>query len=155
MIKKGLHGVKPGWTRVNFHFLITDEEFDFICDAITFISEQGKYFLSLYSFDISSGNWAYRGKREESISFSLDEGIKKAGEPGGRKALTRAIYTSGVRETPARAIYTSGIRKTLTHATYASYLKEAKKIAEKLKIDFPEEKLKVTDRDLVPFLYFD
>lgn len=129
MIKKGLHGVKPGWTRVNFHFLITDEEFDFICDAITFISEQGKYFLSLYSFDISSGNWAYRDKREESVSFSLDEGIKNAGEPGGRK--------------------------NLTHATYASYLKEAKKIAEKLKIDFPEEKLKVTDRDLVPFLYFD
>ena len=35
-------GLKPGWTRVNFHFLHTDDEVDFICRSILFVADHGR-----------------------------------------------------------------------------------------------------------------
>ena len=53
-ILHGHVGVKPGWARVNFHFLMSDAEFDFLCRAILFVAEQGKYFLPLYRFELAT-----------------------------------------------------------------------------------------------------
>ncbi|MFX0074020.1 MAG: aminotransferase class V-fold PLP-dependent enzyme [Candidatus Hermodarchaeota archaeon] len=57
--QEGHLGLKPGWCRVNFHYLFTEEEFDFINKSIEFIADYGYLFLSEYSFNIKSGEWSH------------------------------------------------------------------------------------------------
>ena len=57
--QKGKIGFKPGWCRVNFHYLLSKLEFEFICKAIEFIADYGHLFLDDYSFNINSGEWTH------------------------------------------------------------------------------------------------
>ncbi|NHJ19325.1 MAG: aminotransferase class V-fold PLP-dependent enzyme [Candidatus Lokiarchaeota archaeon] len=57
--QEGKLGLKPGWCRVNFHYLFTEIEFEFICKTIEFVADYGYLFLSEYAFDICSGEWTY------------------------------------------------------------------------------------------------
>jgi hypothetical protein len=57
--KEGKLGLKPGWCRVNFHYLFSEIEFEFICKAIEFIADYGYLFLSDYTFDIQTGEWTH------------------------------------------------------------------------------------------------
>ncbi|HEC62253.1 MAG TPA: aminotransferase class V-fold PLP-dependent enzyme [bacterium] len=122
----GYSGVKPGWARLNFHFLMTDEEFDFIFDAICFVCRYGKYFLSLYRFDIHTGIWFNKGYSPPKVTFGLEEAVR-AGE--------------GERE------------ERSLQELFGRYKHEALKIAEALKNDFDEKAIKTTEKDLIPFVY--
>lgn len=42
-----LSGLKPGWTRINLHWTMTDNEFDFVISAVEFMIEHGHKFLIL------------------------------------------------------------------------------------------------------------
>ena len=55
--QEGNLGLKPGWCRVNFHYLFTETEFEFICKAIEFVADYGYLFLNEYSFNIQTGEW--------------------------------------------------------------------------------------------------
>lgn len=77
LIMSGQVGIKPGWARLNFHFLLTEAEFQFIGDAISFVAQYGKYFLQLYRFDIHTGKWRYNGYAEEKTTFGLDEALQR------------------------------------------------------------------------------
>lgn len=61
-IKKGYHGIKPGWTRISFPYYMSREEFDFILSALEFVSIYGARFLPLYSFNWNTGQWTFRRK---------------------------------------------------------------------------------------------
>ncbi|KAI3923456.1 hypothetical protein MKW92_028771 [Papaver armeniacum] len=61
-IKKGYHGIKPGWVRISFPYYMSREEFDFILSALEFISKYGDRFLPLYSFNWKTGQWTFRRK---------------------------------------------------------------------------------------------
>ena len=55
---------------MNFHYLHSELEFQFICDAIEFIADQGKRFLSEYKFNYQTGEWNHSkcdNKEEETI----------------------------------------------------------------------------------------
>ncbi|MDP8315621.1 MAG: aminotransferase class V-fold PLP-dependent enzyme [Candidatus Celaenobacter antarcticus] len=52
-------GLKPGWVRFNAHYSLSKCEFDYILEAIKFIVEYGNLFLSLYVFDIKTGEWSH------------------------------------------------------------------------------------------------
>jgi len=56
---QGKLGIRPGWCRVNFHYLFSEIEFKFICQAIEFIADYGYLFLRKYSFNINSGVWTH------------------------------------------------------------------------------------------------
>jgi selenocysteine lyase/cysteine desulfurase len=127
-IREGHIGLKPGWARVNFHFLMTDEEFDFLCAAILFVAESGKYFLPLYEFELASGAWRHRSFPLPEVHFGLEEAL--AGGPGG----------------PPRAAEAEA-------GAYRGYLKEARRLADELQTRFPEADLATTERDLIPFVY--
>ena len=73
-IMRGNAGLKPGWARVNFHFLHTDEEVSFLCRAILFVADHGRSFLPLYRFDIHTGLWRHR----EAAPFPEDLGLEAA-----------------------------------------------------------------------------
>lgn len=74
-IEAGYEGVKPGWARVSFHFLLDDEERDFLLDVIEFIAESGHLFLPLYTFEWRTGAWRYLNEAEvvRPAAFDSDE----------------------------------------------------------------------------------
>ncbi len=58
-IDAGFEAVRPGWTRISFHYAITDESFEFLLDAVEFVADYGARFLSLYDLDWSTGAWTH------------------------------------------------------------------------------------------------
>ncbi len=133
-ISKGNVGLKPGWTRVNFHFLHTDSEVAFICQAIRFVADHGVAFLPLYDFDIHTGAWRHREHAHPGVSFGLDIGSN--GSAGGTEALPDAP----AEESPLEALF-------------AAYLREAESLSHSLRQRFSEAELSTTEQDLIPFLY--
>jgi selenocysteine lyase/cysteine desulfurase len=81
LIQRGICGMKPGWVRINLHYLFSREDIQFLIDVIEFIAAKGKCFLPLYSFDITSGDWHYTGWRDPANSFSLEEDFSTAAVP--------------------------------------------------------------------------
>ena len=75
-IDKGDMGLKPGWVRVSFHYLMDNDEILFICDALRIVAEHGELFLSLYDFDIKSGAWKNRTSEDDPVFFSIDEALR-------------------------------------------------------------------------------
>ncbi len=128
-VKRGNEGLKPGWTRVNFHFLHTDEEADFICSAVTFIARRGRAFLPLYSFDIHSGSWRHKGFTPRPAAFGLQDAL--SGAAGAHK--DQAAPGTG--------------------ALFTRYLEEAEKLADELEVKYAGVEIKNTEEDLIPFLY--
>ena len=63
-------GIKPGWIRVNFNYFISEDGFQFILDAVDFISKYGICFLPLYSFNITTGLWEHHDPRI-ALPFSI------------------------------------------------------------------------------------
>ncbi|HEY9593790.1 MAG TPA: aminotransferase class V-fold PLP-dependent enzyme, partial [Spirochaetia bacterium] len=124
-IMDGNIGLKPGWTRVNFHFLHTDDEVDFLCDAILFVADNGTKFLPLYEFDIRTGAWRCRGFEENVERCDLDTETRPA----------------------ASATLPAGA------ALFRAYLEEALRRAGELGERFSPSELKHTEENLIPFLY--
>ena len=121
-------GLKPGWARVNFHFLHTDTEVEFILRCIRFVAEHGKKFLPLYSFDIHSGAWRHRDFVPLRIPFGLE---------GGLSGKVRRYREE---------------RPDLSRL-FEEYLAEAMRLAESNEARWSEKDLKTTEEDLVPFVY--
>ena len=126
----GFLGVKPGWARINFHFLMTDEEFEYITDSICFVCEYGKYFLPLYEFNIHTGSWLHRDTTPVEVSFGLNEAWPGEAWPETKPEDERS-------------------EKKL----HALYMEEAKTHAERLMKGFDENAVQNTERDLIPFVY--
>jgi selenocysteine lyase/cysteine desulfurase len=131
----GFVGLKPGWTRINFHYLMSDLEYAFIMDAICFLCTYGRYFLPLYEFDIHTGTWRCRGYEGPDIEFGLQH------------ALQAPAPKSGLRARETTAGWNS--RKAL----YTRYLEQARARAEELMRSFEPGKLRTTEKDLIPFVY--
>ncbi|KMZ74918.1 Cysteine desulfurase [Zostera marina] len=55
----GYEGVKPGFTRVSIGYCSSEEETDFVLDAVDFVARYGERFLSLYRFNWKTGDWHY------------------------------------------------------------------------------------------------
>jgi len=134
LIQDGFAGLKPGWARISLHYLMTDDEVEFILDAISFLAENGQYFLPLYFFDLHTGTWKHRDF-EDSESPSGIDGF----------GIDEAMSISGVKEKDP------GERKSYYH----SYLFTARELARGLKKDFSPRKLKETEDDLISFIYYE
>jgi selenocysteine lyase/cysteine desulfurase len=118
-------GLKPGWARVNFHFLHTEEEVDFICRSILFVAEHGKKFLPLYLFDIHSGSWRHRDFLPARMAFGLHEAL--LAEPTPPYLQKPPDFTS----------------------LFSEYLAHARQAADSIE----QIELKTTESDLIPFVY--
>lgn len=69
LVQNGLFSIKPGWTRVNFHYSFSEAEFQFILDAIEFVATHGPKFLPLYQIDLKTGDWFYRDFEDKDLTF--------------------------------------------------------------------------------------
>jgi selenocysteine lyase/cysteine desulfurase len=59
-IERGCEGVKPGWTRINFNYFISDTVADYLIEAVIAIAERGYRLLPDYRFDPATGLWLHR-----------------------------------------------------------------------------------------------
>lgn len=60
VIRAEINSMKPGWTRVNFHYTLDMATFDYIISAIKFIAEYGHEFLGEYSINCIEGSWKHK-----------------------------------------------------------------------------------------------
>jgi selenocysteine lyase/cysteine desulfurase len=59
-ITSGCEGIKPGWTRVNFNYFISDAVCDYIIEAVKLVADDGWKLLTDYTFDPMTGLWHHR-----------------------------------------------------------------------------------------------
>jgi selenocysteine lyase/cysteine desulfurase len=59
-IGHGCEGIKPGWTRINFNYFISDAVADYLIAAIDLIATGGHRLLPDYCFDPESALWRHR-----------------------------------------------------------------------------------------------
>jgi len=59
-IGHGCDGIKPGWTRLNFNYFISDTVFDYLVEAVDLVARYGYRLLPDYRFDPRSGLWHHR-----------------------------------------------------------------------------------------------
>ena len=69
----GCEGIKPGWVRVNIHYTLSQEDVDYIIQAIEFIAHAGYLFLQKYVFNMKTAEWNYIGFTQQTPDFSLEE----------------------------------------------------------------------------------
>jgi len=128
-IHKGFCGIKPGWCRISFHYVMDDVEVDYILDAVEFVAEQGHRLLALYEFDLYSGAWCHKEDCVCLEGFSLEAALECKG------------YQS-------RAL-SPGARRHL----YAAFLAEARQLAEGLAAGEPAPELEM-DAELEELKFF-
>ena len=87
-VRKGYHGIKPGWCRVGLHFAMDDVDANYVIEAVHFIGRCGHRFLPLYRFDPLTGAWRHRDATETAPVLSLDAALRS--EPPARSALPAA-----------------------------------------------------------------
>jgi selenocysteine lyase/cysteine desulfurase len=68
----GRQGLKPGWVRINLHYIFTRRDVDFLVAAVAFVARRGAEFLRRYAFDFETGEWQARGFRDETPSWPPD-----------------------------------------------------------------------------------
>jgi selenocysteine lyase/cysteine desulfurase len=129
-IRCGNVGLKPGWTRVTFHFLHTDREVEFIGEAIRFVADHGVTFLPLYRFDMHTGAWCHRDTAPRRPSSGLTEALRAPAQPAAMDVDDDAL---GV--------------------LFDGYLAEAARLADETARLTAGAELKTTEKDLVPFVY--
>ena len=66
-IVKGCEGIKPGWTRVNFNYFISEESFQFILEAVDMVARYGYKLLPFYEFCPNSGQWKHKSSHKQSV----------------------------------------------------------------------------------------
>jgi len=77
-VRRGYHGIKPGWCRIGFHFVMDDAEADYVIDCVRFVARLGHRFQPLYRFDPRSGAWLHRDSTGLAPAFSLEAALESA-----------------------------------------------------------------------------
>lgn len=80
VIKAGCEAMKPGWVRVNFHYLLEKYMFEYLLYAIEFIAEYGYLFLKDYQVDSKTGNWINQLEYDEVLQRLNIDSILSSGD---------------------------------------------------------------------------
>lgn len=59
-IQAGHAGIKPGWTRISFHYAMSETVRDYLIEAVVLVARYGQRMLADYGFDPESGAWHHR-----------------------------------------------------------------------------------------------
>jgi len=100
LIQKGFHGIKPGWCRISFHYVMDEADVDFIIKAVEFLAEKGEQFLPWYDFCLKQACWKHIEDKGECPDLNLDDAFK---EDAGNSSpipeeLRRQLYSQFIAE---------------------------------------------------------
>ena len=98
----GIHGLKPGWARIGFHYTHDDDEVDYLIQAVEFVATYGARFLPLYTFDVETGAWTLREDRAPGVALSIADVLAGAA-PLGVGVASGADRRRRLAETLAQA----------------------------------------------------
>jgi selenocysteine lyase/cysteine desulfurase len=73
LIKQGFHGIKPGWCRIGFHYVMDKADVDFIIAAVEFIAAKGEQFLPWYDFCLKQACWKHIHDTDDCPQLKLDD----------------------------------------------------------------------------------
>ncbi len=71
-VGKGCNGVKPGWTRVNFNYFISEAVFEYLIGAVLFVAEHAWKLLPHYHFVAEQSLWRHCNGRQ-SVPLRLSD----------------------------------------------------------------------------------
>ncbi|GAA4258244.1 aminotransferase class V-fold PLP-dependent enzyme [Dactylosporangium darangshiense] len=115
----GRLGVKPGWARVSFAYYLSEEQFDYIVEAVHLIATYGARIQGEYRFDVYCGQWSHRAAPAPAdglagVSYDATgvlvhaDGLLEVPNPDlegllrvGREILTAAPHGGGPGPSPA------------------------------------------------------
>jgi selenocysteine lyase/cysteine desulfurase len=69
-IVEGWEGIKPGWTRLNLNYFISDTVADYLIEAVALIARHGARLLPEYRFDPRTGRWTHTRHAEPPVRLS-------------------------------------------------------------------------------------
>jgi selenocysteine lyase/cysteine desulfurase len=90
-VSMGDEGMKPGWSRVSFPYVMSDELAAYIVDAVMFVADEGWRFLTDYVFDAHTGLWQHRsGRRDVDVRLS---DLRTSARPAARTPSAAPSYS--------------------------------------------------------------
>jgi selenocysteine lyase/cysteine desulfurase len=96
-VARGCEGIKPGWTRVNFNYFISETVFGFILDAVDLVATEGSRLLSAYEFDDATGNWTHASGVVEP-ALSLDDMSYGRGSKEGMGSAPESVLNGYLQQ---------------------------------------------------------
>ena len=110
-VAQGYHGIKPGWCRIGFHYVMDATDVEFVIDAVRFVASDGYHFLPWYRFDPLSGAWMHRAARERGPRLSLASALTvRARKARPLTESTRArLYAQFLAEARTLAVQAAAI----------------------------------------------
>ncbi|MER6590774.1 aminotransferase class V-fold PLP-dependent enzyme [Micromonospora purpureochromogenes] len=82
----GCEGIKPGWTRINFNYFISDAVADYLIEAVDLVARYGHRLLTDYRFDPRTGLWRHhRGSGQALNLADLSHLFDDAAQRPGRR----------------------------------------------------------------------
>jgi selenocysteine lyase/cysteine desulfurase len=91
-LNKGHMVMRPGWVRLNFNYFINEETFDYLLNAIEYVSELGWKLLPFYEIDSDSGTWRYQGASMKLESLCLESLFVEDQQPPIDPAKPLSVY---------------------------------------------------------------
>jgi selenocysteine lyase/cysteine desulfurase len=96
-INNGSMILRPGWTRLNFNYFISEETFDYITNAIELVAEHAWKLLPYYSFNTASSTWSYQ---QTAMQLSSDLSAINFNDDAGNLAVS---YSDKLADYSAKA----------------------------------------------------
>ena len=117
LIQKGFHGIKPGWCRIGFHYVMDEADVDFIIQAVEFIAECGEQFLPWYDFCLKQACWTHINDNGDCPELKLDDAfIEDAMDSNPIPAgLRRQLYSQFITEAHEWALKGKDLPKRKTN----------------------------------------
>jgi selenocysteine lyase/cysteine desulfurase len=75
------NGFKPGWTRIGAHFTLSNEEMEYVFNAIHAISAFGPLFINDYDFNAQTGSWTKANYKKKEITFGISDIFTQGHQP--------------------------------------------------------------------------
>ncbi|MDP8219916.1 MAG: aminotransferase class V-fold PLP-dependent enzyme [Candidatus Stygibacter frigidus] len=102
---KHLAGLKPGWIRLNIHYILSEEEFEYTINAIRFISRNAVKFLGQYNFDIYTGEWNHVSEKgfDPLIDLAIDNALRSEQIVKNKQRSFKEVYQENLDKAEAIA----------------------------------------------------
>mmetsp|Transcript_14806 Transcript_14806/g.38533 ORF Transcript_14806/g.38533 Transcript_14806/m.38533 type:complete len:531 (-) Transcript_14806:61-1653(-) len=102
VLEHGLAIAKPGWSRLNFSWTMTDAEVDFLVAAVCQVADEGWKLLPLYAVDPRTGTFEHRASsRAEPSPLPSLRALQLSAPPSARRARHAGQPARGRRAGPS------------------------------------------------------